>query len=82
MLQYLARFQKRNLRIFFSEVFPMGDIWLVLVVTSAICGTVGYLFATKTGKNRVLWVMLGVVFNVFGLALLSMVNSRRKRPAA
>ena len=60
----------------------MGDIWLVLVVTSAICGTVGYLFAAKTGRNPVLWVMLGVVFNVFGLALLSLVNSRRKRPVA
>jgi hypothetical protein len=60
----------------------MGDLWLAVVVTSAMCGLVGYLFATKTGRNPILWVMLGMVFNVFGLAFLSMMNSRRKRPVA
>lgn len=60
----------------------MGDIWLAAVVTSAICGLVGYLFAKKTGRSPILWVTLGIVFNVFGLALLSMMNPRMKRPAA
>jgi hypothetical protein len=57
----------------------MGDLWLAIVVTSAICGTVGYLFAKKTGRNRVLWCALGVCLNVFGLAILSLVNSRRRK---
>jgi len=55
----------------------MADIWLAYVVTSAICGFVGYVFAKNTGRNPVIWIMLGVVLNVFAIVLLSMKDSRR-----
>jgi ABC-type uncharacterized transport system permease subunit len=58
----------------------MSDLWLAIVVTSAICGFVGYLFAMKTGRNPVVWAVLGVVLNVIALAVFSMAGSRRRRP--
>lgn len=56
----------------------MADLWLALVVTSAICGGLGYAFARKTGRNPVLWVALGIVCNVFIIIFLP--RTRRLRP--
>lgn len=55
----------------------MADLWLALVVTSAICGTIGYAFAKKTGRNPAVWVALGIVLNVFVLIFLPKVKTRR-----
>ena len=55
----------------------MADLWLPYVVTSVIFGLVGYVFAKKTGRNPVLWVVLGVILNVFALGLISMKSTRR-----
>jgi len=57
----------------------MADLWLAIIVTSAICGFVGYLFAVKTGRNPTLWAALGIVLNVFALVVLSAVKSRRAK---
>jgi uncharacterized membrane protein len=49
----------------------MADFWLGLVISTAICGFIGYVFATKTGWNAVLWTAVGVILNLFGLAVFS-----------
>jgi hypothetical protein len=54
----------------------MDDLWLVIVVTSAICGIAGYIFAKKTGRDPKLWLALGVFLNVLVIALLSMRSGR------
>jgi hypothetical protein len=56
----------------------MADLWLILVVTSAICGLAGYVFAKKTGRNPALWVTIGIVFNIIALVILMAVGGRRK----
>jgi len=55
----------------------MGDFWFVLVVTSAICGLIGHAYAKRTGRNPRLWTVLGVVFNLFGMAYVCRPRSRR-----
>lgn len=55
----------------------VDNLWLVIVVTSAVCGVAGYAFAKKTGRNAMLWSFLGVFLNVIILALLSI---RRGKP--
>jgi uncharacterized protein (DUF983 family) len=54
----------------------VDDLWLVIVVTSAVCGIAGYIFAKKTGRNPALWVSLGVFLNVIVLVLLSVRSGR------
>jgi len=54
----------------------MADLWLALVVTSAICGLIGYVFAKKTNRNPVVWMVVGIVLNVLVLAVLSMLKSK------
>ena len=56
----------------------MADLWLAYVITSAIFGLVGYVFAKKTGRNPAIWVTLGVVLNVFALILFLGKDSHRK----
>jgi hypothetical protein len=58
----------------------MTDLWLVLLVTSAICGVVGYLYAKKTGRNPGLWAALGVVLNVVVVAILASKDAQKGRP--
>jgi drug/metabolite transporter (DMT)-like permease len=55
----------------------MAELWLALVVTSAICGALGYAFAKKTGRNPAVWIVLGIVCNVFVLVFLPRVKRRR-----
>lgn len=55
----------------------MADLWLAVVLSSAICGYVGYLYASRTGRNPAVWTVLGVALNVFGLALYSRKKVRR-----
>ena len=57
----------------------MADLWLAFLVTSAICGFTGYLFAVKTGRNQLLWTAIGVFLNVFCLALLMRKDSQSGR---
>lgn len=57
----------------------MADLWLAVVVSSAICGYVGYIFATRTGRNQFLWTALGVFLNVLGMTLYSKKLSRQRR---
>ena len=49
----------------------MADLWLAIIVSSALCGYFGYLVAIRTRRSPVLWTVLGVALNVFGLALYS-----------
>jgi hypothetical protein len=51
-----------------------------MVISTAICGFIGYVFAGKTGRNPVLWTILGGVLNLFGLLLFSKTSFRQRRP--
>jgi ABC-type uncharacterized transport system permease subunit len=55
----------------------MADLWLAIVVSSAICAYIGYLFAIRTGRNPALWTWLGVALNILGLSLYSRKRMRR-----
>ena len=46
----------------------MADLWYVIVVTSAICGMVAYMYAKNTGRNERRWAVLGVAFNLLAVA--------------
>jgi xanthine/uracil permease len=59
----------------------MTDLWLVLVVTSAICGIAGYVYAKKTGRNPELWAILGVVLNVIAVAILASKETQKEKPS-
>ena len=54
----------------------MADIWLSIVITSAICGVIAYQYARNTGRNPYLWTALGAVFNLLGMALICRPRSR------
>ena len=56
----------------------MADLWLAVVLSSAIFGYVGYVFAIRTGRNRLLWTSLGVVLNAFGLWIYSRRSTRSR----
>jgi hypothetical protein len=57
----------------------MAELWLGMVISTAICGFIGYAFARKTGRNPVFWTVLGGVLNLFGLVLCSKPSFRRRR---
>lgn len=57
----------------------MANLWLAMVLSTAICGFIGYLFATTTDRNPILWTMLGGVLNLLGLVLLSRPVPRQRR---
>jgi hypothetical protein len=54
-----------------------NSLWLVIVVTSAIFGIAGYVYAKKTGRNPTLWLLLGVILNVLVVAFLSLRGTNR-----
>jgi hypothetical protein len=56
----------------------MTDLWLAGVLSSLICGFVGYVFAIRTGRNPLLWTSLGVVLNAFGLWIYSRKSARSR----
>ncbi len=56
----------------------MADLWLGMVISTVICGFIGYSFARNTGRNAVLCTVLGVALNLVGLAFLSKRHSRTK----
>ena len=56
----------------------MADLWLVLIVTSVICGCLATRFARKNNRDPRRWFALGVVCNVFALALLLALGQSRK----
>ena len=47
----------------------MADLWLAIVMSSAVCGFCGYVYASKTGRNLGLWTTLGVLLNILGFVL-------------
>jgi hypothetical protein len=55
----------------------MADLWLVFVVTGAISGLAGYVFARKTGRNPAVWTAVGIILNILVLVVLPMFKSRR-----
>jgi hypothetical protein len=55
----------------------MGDLWFVIIVTSAICGLIGHAYGKHAGRNPRLWAALGVAFNLFGLAYVCRPRRRR-----
>jgi predicted permease len=55
----------------------VADLWLAIVVTSAIGGLVGYVFARKTGRDAAVWTAVGIVLNVIILAIIPMLRPRR-----
>lgn len=55
----------------------MPDLWLIVVVTTFAFATLGRLFAEKTGRNKTLWTLAGVFFNVGLLAAIFCVEQRR-----
>jgi hypothetical protein len=57
----------------------MGALWMEVVVSSILCGLVGYVFAKKTGRNPALSVAVGVILNVFGLVVISFLGSQRQK---
>ena len=48
----------------------MVDLLLFFLVTSALCGKIGYLYARRTGRNHFRWAAIGVVLNIFALAFI------------
>jgi hypothetical protein len=55
----------------------MADLWYIIVVTSAICGTVAYTYAKHTGRNPLHWAALGAALNLFTLAWVCRPHRRR-----
>ena len=53
----------------------MGDIWLSIVITSAVFGLISYKYARHTGRNPRAWAILGIAFNLLALAWIC----RRRR---
>jgi len=58
----------------------MDDVWIVTALLSLMAGSAGYFFAKRTGRNPVLWGVLGVVLNIFGMVLISFAFARRRNP--
>jgi hypothetical protein len=48
----------------------MADLLLFILFTSALCGKIGYLYARRTGRNHLRWAAIGIVLNIFVLALI------------
>jgi uncharacterized membrane protein YfcA len=48
----------------------MVDLLLFILITSALCGKIGYLYARRTGRNHLRWAAIGIVLNIFALALI------------
>jgi hypothetical protein len=55
----------------------MADLWMAIVVSSAVCGLFGYGIARGRGRNAFRGALAGIVFNLVGLALYSKWKSRR-----
>ncbi len=49
----------------------MDEMWTIAALLSLLAGGAGYLFAKRTGRNPVLWSVLGVALNIFGVVLIS-----------
>jgi hypothetical protein len=60
----------------------MADLWLTLVVTSAVFAAAGYFFATKTGRTPWHWALYGLIFNILVLVLMAVVGPKTRRIAA
>jgi len=48
----------------------MVDLLLFILITSALCGKIGYLYARRTGRNHFRWAAIGIVLNIFALAFI------------
>jgi hypothetical protein len=55
----------------------MADLWMAIVVSSAVCGLFGYGIARGRGRNAFRGALAGIAFNLVGLALYSKWKSRR-----
>ena len=58
----------------------MVDLLFFILVTSALCGKIGYLYARRTGRNHFRWAAIGIVLNVFALALICRPKYHRVTP--
>jgi hypothetical protein len=59
----------------------LADFWLMLVVTSAVFGAAGYLFAKKTNRVTWHWICYGVLLNFLVLLLMAVVGPKTRRMA-
>ena len=57
----------------------VSDLWLVLVLACVIFGYAGNFFAKKTGRNTVLWTLLGVLISILILAAMIFVGGRSQK---
>jgi hypothetical protein len=57
----------------------MDDFWILVALLSLLVGGAGYFFAKRTGRNPVLWSVLGVMLNVFGMILISFAAASRRK---
>lgn len=48
----------------------MADLWMALVVTSGICGVLGYGYAKCTGRSPFVWAAIGILLNLLGMAII------------
>jgi hypothetical protein len=48
----------------------MFDLLFFILITSTLCGKIGYLYARRTGRNHLRWAAIGIVLNIFALAFI------------
>jgi Na+/melibiose symporter-like transporter len=60
----------------------MATLWLVIVITSVICGTLANRYARKHQRDVFWWTFGGVVLNIFILALIFIIGNQSPRVKA
>lgn len=55
----------------------MDEVWGLAAMLSLVAGGAGYYFAKRTGRSPALWVAIGILLNVAGLALIGLAARRR-----
>jgi hypothetical protein len=58
----------------------MADLLFFVLITSALCGKIGYLYAMRTGRRPLHWAAIGIVLNIFVLAFICRPRYRRATP--
>ena len=57
----------------------LTELYFVWVVTSLVCGIVGYVIAKRSGYNRLLGASLGIILNIVAVGLLYSLDKHRGR---
>lgn len=58
-----------------NSVISIGII--ILIIQTVACGWIGYLLASRYGRNKYQWTTICAVFNVWGIAILWIIGDNR-----